>query len=563
VRRRSSKRAIASSALSRLADSRILASCGSAGGAVNFAQLMKQTGPVGEAFLNDKRMITGIMGPVGSAKTTKCVGKMVKSAMWQNAGPDGVHRAKWAVVRDTYPQLKKTVLATWLRWFPKTLGEWNGEAPYEHTIAITVFTGSRKFLIELTVIFAAIGEHKAEDVMRGWEVTGIWLNEGDLVSFDVFAYAITRVGRFPSSSQGGCQWRGVMLDMNAPDIENWTYGVFVEKDLGLDKALEAVLAEALGELFGVGFHVQPGGMAVNDNGKRTAENLENLPPGYYEQQIAALSKRPWLVRRMVHNEFGPVRNGQPVFTEYNDNLHCAKSRLEPVKDVPITIAADQGGTPAAVFGQRDHRGQIRILGEVVVFADSEEEDLEQLGAYAFGQLCGRYALDQFPESEINELARCDPAGTAGEKATKADPSWRQNFQRGLRETLGPRMRVKPAPTKGNRLDERLQAVRTPMLRLVEGGDPGFVICPERCRILRRGFKGKYVIARTHLAGGMGRFQDAPLKNDESHVQDANQYLCLTLSKHGNGVHDNDDHPRADRPQRKQILVERSYSVHRR
>jgi hypothetical protein len=106
------------------------------------AQLMKPTGPVGERFLNDKRLITGIMGPVGSAKTTKCVAKMVKSALWQEPGPDGIYRAKWGVIRDTYPQLKKTVLATWHRWFPKALGDWNGEAPYEHTLRFSSSTAA-------------------------------------------------------------------------------------------------------------------------------------------------------------------------------------------------------------------------------------------------------------------------------------------------------------------------------------------------------------------------------------------------------------------------------------
>jgi hypothetical protein len=350
------------------------------------------TGPVGEAFLNDKRMITGIMGPVGSAKTTKCVAKMIKSALWQAPGPDGIYRAKWGVVRDTYPQLKKTVLATWHRWFPKALGQWNGEAPYEHTIRLLVINGGRKCWIELTVIFAAIGENKAEDVMRGWELTGIWLNEADLVSHEVFAYAMTRIGRYPSSSQGGCQWRGLIIDMNAPDIENWTYGVLVEKDLGFDEEMADKLRAELGEMFGIGFHVQPGGRSVNP----PPENIENLPRGYYAQQIMALSKRPWLIRRMVDNLFGPVRHGQPVYTEYNDAVHCAGDKIEPIPGVPLKISADAGGTPAAVIRQRDHRGQIRILGEVVVFAENEEQELEQLGATAFGKLVGRYVRDEFP-----------------------------------------------------------------------------------------------------------------------------------------------------------------------
>ena len=523
------------------------------------AQLMTSTGPVGDAFFNDWRLITGIMGPVGSAKTTKCVAKMVVSALRQKPGPDGVYRAKWGVVRDTYPQLKKTVLATWHAWFPKSLGNWNGEAPYEHSLRLTVFNGGRKCEIELTVIFAAIGENKAEDVMRGWEVTGIWLNEGDLVAHEVFSYAVTRIGRYPPASLGGCQWRGLILDMNAPDVENWTYGVFVDQDLGLDAELERELREELGPLFGVGFHVQPGGRSKDP----PPENLANLPKGYYAQQVFALAKRPWLIRRMVDNEFGPVRHGQPVFTEYHDALHVAKTKLQPIKGLPLTIAADAGGTPAAVIGQRDHRGQIRILGEVVVFADGDEEELEQLGATAFGELVGRYILQEFPDSDVNDTARCDPAASAGEGARGADPSWRQNFQKGLRNVLGDKMRVRPAPTRGNRLDERLQAVRTPMLRLVEGGEPGFLICPERCRILRRGFKGMYVIARISLQGGMGRYQDTPVKNDYSHVQDACQYLCLTLTKHGNG----DDfltgtkHPgQSDRPRRREVKNESDYNV---
>jgi hypothetical protein len=528
----------------------------------SIAQLMKPTGPVGEAFLNDKRLITGIMGPVGSAKTTKCVAKMVRSALWQKPGPDGIYRAKWGVIRDTYPQLKKTVLATWHRWFPKALGDWNGEAPYEHTLRFLVFQGGRRCDVELTVIFAAIGENKAEDVMRGWEVTGIWLNEGDLVAYEVFAYAMTRIGRFPGASQGGCQWRGLILDMNAPDIENWTYSVFVEQDLGIDAELEAELKEELGELFGIGFHVQPGGRSKNP----LPENIENLPKGYYGQQVFALSKMPWLIRRMVDNQFGPTRHGQVVFPEYNDELHCAKEKLEAIPGVPIKISADAGGTPAAVIRQKNPaNGQLRILGEVVkILDDPENETLEQLGAYAFGRMVGRYVKHEFPGADIFPIVRVDPASAAGERATGADPSWRQNFQRGLREELGDEIKVKKSQCSNNRLDERLQAVRDPMLTLCEGGVPGFIICPVRCKYLRKGFKGMYVIVRTKMQNGMGRFSDEPAKNDFSHVQDANQYGCVDEKK---GVNDNDEdggvkHPGA-KPAgraRREVKVESAYSV---
>jgi hypothetical protein len=527
---------------------------------MTLAQLMKPVGPKAEAFAWDKRLITGIMGPVGSAKTTTCIRKMIHGALWQRPGPDGVFRAKWGVIRDTYPQLKKTALASWFQWFPKALGDWNGEAPFEHTVRFSVFMGGRKFTVELTVIFAAIGEHKVEDVMRGWELTGLWLNEGDLCVRDVFTIGIGRVGRYPSMMQGGCAWRGIILDMNAPDVENWTYELFVDQDLGLDPETIAELKEELGELFGIGFYVQPGGRSKDPS----PENIHNLPKGYYAQQILGMGRDKHKVRRMVDNEFGPVRKGQPVYTEYEDKLHVGEGKLRPIKDVPLRIAADAGLTPAAVIGQRDHRGQIRVLGEVVVFAGSEDEALEQLGATAFGRMVGRYCKDQFPDNPVSEIVWIDPAGTAGEGARGADPSWRQNFQKGLREELGDNIRVKPAPVKGNRLEDRLEAVRKPMRTIVEGGEPGYLVCPTRCKILRRGFKGMYIYGRSQLSNGMGRFQDKPVKNDYSHVQDANQYLCCGLTKQGNG--DESDvgrpHPGAiERSSRREVKVERDYNIH--
>jgi hypothetical protein len=526
----------------------------------DIARLMKPVGPKAEAFAWDKRLITGIMGPVGSAKTTTCIRKMIHGALWQRPGPDGVYRARWGVIRDTYPQLKKTALASWFAWFPKALGDWSGEAPYEHTVRFLIYRAGKPITVELTVIFAAIGENKVEDVMRGWELTGLWLNEGDLVARDVFTIGIGRIGRYPSAMQGGCHWRGIILDMNAPDVENWTYEIFVDQDLGLDDATIAELKEELGELFGIGFYVQPGGRSKDP----PPENIANLPKGYYAQQIMGMGRDKHKVRRMVDNEFGPVRHGQPVYSEYEDGLHAAKEKLRPIADVPIRIAADAGLTPAAVVMQRDHRGQVRVLGEVVYFADGENDALEQLGAYAFGKMVGRYVKDEFPDSPVSDVAWVDPAATAGERATGADPSWRQNFQRGLREELGEQIRVRPAPVPGNSLEKRLEAVRRPMRTLVEGGEPGFVICPVRAKILRRGFKGMYVYGRVKLQGGMGRFQDEPVKNDYSHVQDACQYGCYGIEKQGNGDaagFATVKHPGArDAPARRPVEVDRGYNI---
>jgi hypothetical protein len=516
-----------------------------------FASLMKPVGPKAEAFAWDKRLITGIMGPVGSAKTTTCIRKYIHAAMWQNPGPDGVRRARIGVIRDTYPLLRKTVLQSWFGWFPKDLGHWNGESPFQHNLRILV---PGLGYVELEVLFAAMGEARAEDVMRGWELTALHLNEGDLLAKAVFSFGMGRIGRYPDMKLGGCTWRGIFIDMNAPDVENWTYEILVDQNLGLDPEQEKELRAQLGELFGVGFYVQPGGRSKDP----LPENIHNLPKGYYAQQMLGQSKD--YIRRMVDNEFGAVRKGQPVYPEYQDEVHCAKEKLAPIKDKPLRLSVDGGLTPAAVLQQRDHRGQIRTLGEVVVFADNDDTELEQLGPTAFGQRVARYVQDEFPDNPIAEIAYSDPAASAGEAAGGEDRSWRQAFQKALSEALGYRIRVKSAPVKGNALTPRLEAVRKPMLRLVEGAEPAFIICPVRCKILRRGFKGMYVYRRSQLQGGHGRFVDEPVKNDYSHVQDACQYGCASYeTSSSDGMIPHTGHPGQARRGR-QVKNDRTYNV---
>ena len=67
-----------------------------------------------------------------------------------------------------------------------------------------------------------------------------------------------------------------------------------------------------------------------------AENRENLPPNYYERQIAGKDE-DW-VKVYVHGDYGFVRDGKPVYPEYKDGLHCKEFELLP--GVPIHIGID-------------------------------------------------------------------------------------------------------------------------------------------------------------------------------------------------------------------------------
>lgn len=492
--------------------------------AMNLATLMKPTGPVAEAFVHDESFIKGIMGPVGSAKTTACIRAMVQSCGKQNKGRDGVRRARWCVVRDTYGQLETNVLKSWWTWFPKDSGSWNGRE-MTHKLrweVVNIETGSRE-VWELEVIFRAMGDHKAEEVLKGLELTGLWLNETDTLDKQVLAFGTGRIGRYPSAVNGGCAYFAVICDFNAPDIDNWVYELLVEQKLPVDRDTEKQLRDMLGHRFNVAFHRQPGGRSTNP----PPENIENLPKGYYLTQMLGMT--PQLVRRMVDNEFGAVRNGQPVYPEYNDDFHCSKAPLTPAPGVPVGMAVDGGSTPAAVFGQRMPNGQIRTLSEVVVFADSEDIELEKLGPVQFGELCGEHWLEHYAKNALGG-AWGDPAAFYGNDDEFA---WVALFWKGFRKVVGDvakGVKLKPAPCKGNRLPERIETVRRGFTQNC-GSEPGQLIS-SACKFLRKGFTAGYVLVRTSLSNGTGRWSDKPAKNDYSHVQDAKQYLDLGLTKRG-------------------------------
>lgn len=482
-------------------------------------------GPVSEAFIGDESMICAIMGPYGSAKTTSCIRKIVQSPRLQVGTIENgrrVRRVRWCVVRDTYGQLETNVLNSWFTWFPKTKDNYNGREMV-HRLAFDVVTmdGQPPERWEIETYFRAMGDQKAEDVLKGLELTGLWLNEVDTLDNGVLRFGLPRTGRYPSAAHGGCQYRAVIADFNAPDIDNWTYDLLVKKKLPISDDLAAEMRKSLGPRFNIGFHRQPGGRSKEP----LPENIRNLPDGYYETLMLGL--QPNDIRRFVDNEFGAVRNGQPVYPEFNDKIHVVAG-LTPIAGVPMCMAVDGGSTPAAVFGQKDDLGRMRWTSECVVFQDDASKALEQMGPEAFGRICGEHWLRHYARMPFGG-AWADPAAFFG--AERDEYGWIKLFWKAFRETVGNSARqwkIKPAPCNGNRIPERLEAVRRPLTKMI-GGQPALVISDD-CSMLRRGFVAGYVILRSQLSNGTGRWADKPLKNDFSHVHDAGQYLALGLTK---------------------------------
>ncbi len=487
------------------------------------ALTMVEVGPVAKRFVHDRAFIRNIMGPFGSAKTTTCFQAIIMATMWQKPDRNGVRWSRGVITRATYGQLSDTVLKDWHTWFPPTRDNWSGDR-MESRIRLEI-PGFGDLMIE-ALFRACEDRNKAEQIFKGQQLTWLYPNEIDTQDPGVVEFGLPRLGRYPPAAKGGCAWYGMISDMNAPDIDNYTYDLLVNQDMKMPPEVVEQMRELLGNDFRIAFHRQPGGMEPD------AENLMNLPHGYYERLMIGKDQN-W-INRFVHNQFGAVRNGQPVYSQYSDEFFCAKQPLAPISGLPVCMGVDGGATPAIVFGQIDDFGTMRVLDELVVFAGSDNQALEKFDEDAFGELAAEFWLANYGRSAFGGMWY-DPAANYGDDYKK---SWVTGFWKAFRarieKDLGKgsthRWRCKEAPgTQGNRIPPRLKAVRDKLK--VEHGRALMQMSPT-CRHLRRGFNNGYVIIRVQLSNGMGRWKELPLKNDYSHVHDALQYLALGLTKRG-------------------------------
>jgi len=417
-------------------------------------------------FHQDDSFVRGVMGPVGSGKSTACCWELFRRLQEQEPGPDGIRRSRWAVVRNTYRELSDTTVKTWLDWFDDVGDFINQDMAHRIKFAD----------VEAELLFRALDRPADVKKLLSLELTGAWVNEAREVPRAVVDMLQGRVGRYPSKREGGPTWLGVIMDTNPPDSDHWWYRLFEE------------VAPDGWRLFR-----QPSGRGAD------AENLENLPDRYYDR-LQAGKDDEWIAV-YVDGEYGFISEGRPVYPEFRDHLHVAKESIEVLDGTPVVIGIDFGLTPAAVFGQRDVRGRWRWIHELVT---------EDMGAVRFGELLQNEMASRFPACEFQVWG--DPAGDQRAQTDETTP-----FQ--ILRARG--IKARPAPS--NDFTLRRESVATPLSRLVDG-EPGLLISPS-CTTLRKAMGGGYCYKRVQVTGDE-RFHDKPDKNQYSHVADAAQYLML-------------------------------------
>ena len=88
-------------------------------------------------YTADRSYFSGVMGPLGSGKSVACCTKLMSLSLEQEPDSTGWRRTRWAVIRNTYPELISTTIKTWLWLFPEaSCGPMRYSHPITHHIRI-------------------------------------------------------------------------------------------------------------------------------------------------------------------------------------------------------------------------------------------------------------------------------------------------------------------------------------------------------------------------------------------------------------------------------------------
>jgi hypothetical protein len=445
-----------------------------------------------DEFFFSEKFLALVVGPVGSTKTTACIGKILYHASRMAPCKDGIRRSRAVWVRNTREQLRDTSIPDFLKWYP------------DGVMGSYVKTDGKFILrvgdIECEVLFRGLDD--ANDVRRLLSLQASFgiLDEFREISPAVFEALQGRLGRYPDGMMVSHQpqWgvdgkgnpiAGCVTDDGRPNSH--LFGATNPPDL--DTYWEQLLTNPPANCH---VTIQPSGLSPE------ADWLPMLPPDYYEN-LAQGKSQDW-IDVYINAKFGKSLSGQPVFRAFNRDLHIAKGELRPnpIANQPLLIGYDCSGlNPAAVLGQVAYDGRLFVFD---VLTNEGMGSLRFIREKLKPLLANKYA-------GMRAMVIIDPAGM-----TRA-----QTDERTVADILKiEQLSAKPART--NTLPARIAVVENFLTRTVDG-KAVLVVDPVGAEILVKALAGKY----RYKIKTNGEVEDKPDKaHPWSDVADAFQYLCL-------------------------------------
>ena len=421
-----------------------------------------------------------LIGPLGSGKTQACISEMLRQIDTQVPDSQHVRRSRWAAVRNTYPDLVNTTIKDFKEIVePMGIGTFVNTSPTRWNCKYKRPDGTT---VEAEVLFLAFDIPQDEKKARGLQLSGVWLNEMKELNRNNVDMLMGRVGRYPSRAKVRNAKSCIIGDTNAPDRDHW---------------LAKLCKEDKPE--GWWFGIQPPGVVRHGGDWVTnpqAENVNNLPPNYYQRLIAG-RKDSW-VRKNLANEFVYHTDGRPVHPDFNEAIHVSQYDLLPTNGIMIHVGIDFGRTPAAAIMQRQLNGQWYVLDELTT---------DNSSALAFGKALRTFLNARYAGFTIE--ATGDPAGDDMAQTRDETPIEMINLAG-----------VDCYPANTNDFETRITTLDKQLTAIIQG-QPQFLVSP-RCRTLIKGLSGGYQYRRLQKAGD-DSFHNKPDKGPTSHICEAVHY----------------------------------------
>lgn len=418
--------------------------------------------PVQQSFIESRAKADLFSSRMGEGKSTA----LAWAAFYHTRHNPG---ARWALIRDTFENIKGTTQKTFFDWFPPGVyGTYHGG---NKTFTWASGLGGGE------VLFMGMDDANDATKLMSRELAGFGMDEpapalGNVgINAFIFEMAMTRL------RQPGMKWYAAKLAENNPDEAHWTYNKFVSP--GSD-----------------GFVLwQP----------RLPENILHLPKDYYANLRATWKHRPDLIRRFVDGEFGFQAVGKNVTPQWNDKFHLAVGLAAEDRN-ELICCWDFGHTPVCIITQITAAGHWDILQAHCGVDMGAEELIVDMVRPAL--------LDLKRRHNVTWRHIGDPAGKI-----RSQDSINRSPVRTIRTSLGGNWTSGPVPLQ-ERLDP-LQAVLTKSI----GGRGKVRVDRELAAPVWFSLRGgwHYHVANNGLISGV------PVKNHpESDVGDALGYGAAIL-----------------------------------
>lgn len=507
-----------------------------------------ETSPVAWSYKLSRAFASFIIGPVGSGKSVPSLQRILDLGQEQEPSQDGKRRSRFAVIRNTMPELRSTTAVTYQQIYPSdAFGDIVWRSPATHMIH------PRDSDLEIEVNLIALDKPKDVKKLLSLELTGAFVNEMREVPRSIITRLTERVGRYGVNERPST-WSGIWGDTNPPDADHWLYS-WHHKDTPE----------------GYEFYQQPPGvLEVRPIGRNGAEIIDENFPQYHNIKLTSAevlcwyrgkvrrvdcpieviraADRYWIVNPWMENlvalsrvdagsnplgkrsyygralagktleeiqsylqgVYTFVTDGKRCVPNYNAQVHGFKD-LPIMEDEPVYIGADIGGgtlQPSGLFFQRHPRGPYLAHREVVCY---------EMGIDRFGQQLMETIAKYFPrhlEKGLIGKGWGDPAGNKRDEI----------FERASFDYLRSKYNIDLQPAPSQDIKMRIAAINNPCGRL-EDGKPGLMVNKSHCPTFHKGLMGAWHFKRLQISGE-NRFHDTPSKNDESHICDGGGYGFL-------------------------------------